>query len=425
MAASTMGPIALVVDTSFVISERELLENIRLRSKETGIVIVLPFALIKELDGLKRPLDDCVNSNQRDIRKAISWVYDQIANEEQKVRAQKYSEVFENTRLKGDESILDCCRYFREKKGIYTVLLSNDKNLCNLAIINEIPTVTGKKTMTADLVIATVLAHARQATPTAVDTKQHTETKSSVSFNGENDTTMNEFESSLMDRMDVDMDDIEVEEPELETSKERSIRTITRATDRADISSGGINPTLTITHLNQRPPESPTRHYAEGQTVGLEGSRHRSVSPQRRSLSPIKTMTTSQASKMNSISENIPPILPKFEPMSLPDLHSSMLSTIVQAMEDRLTQIYSKDLKYMYERPSTFRKLYEEVAKFWLPVFSDIVPLEREVRHQIQRNQHLTQNNRPNFVQAWSAFYLSIAKNPDCHLVEHWKTPLG
>lgn len=405
-----------------MISDRELLEDIRIRSKESGIVIVLPFALIKELDGLKRPLDDHITSNQRDIRKAIAWVYDHIANGDQDVRAQKYSEVFEDRKLRGDESILDCCRYFREKKKVYTVLLSNDKNLCNLAIINEIPTVTGKKTMTADLVIATVLAHAGKSALASDDTK-HVEVKSSVSVGAENDAPMNENDSSSMDRMDVDMDDIvEVEKPRpVAGRKIIPLRKTRVSTGTEANTNGGANSTLTITQVTRLPQESRTSRYPERSSVGLEGSRHRSP-PSKKSRS---AMDTGDVYKVNTISENVPPMQPKLQPMSILELYNSMLSEIVEATEQQLTQIYSKDLKYMYDRPKNFEKLYQELSKFWLPVFSSIVQRNGQLKRDLQKNRHLTPMNRPDFVQVWSKFYLSIAKNPDRRLVEHWKTPVS
>jgi hypothetical protein len=44
--------------------------------------------------------------------------------------------------LHGDESILDCFRYFREQQNEFTVLLSNDKNLCSKVLIHYVKTIS-------------------------------------------------------------------------------------------------------------------------------------------------------------------------------------------------------------------------------------------------------------------------------------------
>ncbi|KAG5354451.1 Transcriptional protein [Yarrowia sp. B02] len=156
----------LIIDTNFAISHLSLLKELSNLHAQYGHVLIVPWAVIKELDGLKNSGrieykhragavstgdDDMDLSLGQRARLSNAWIFDQLGARSQSLFGQKVSErLGEST--KGDDAILDCCRYFQHKADAFVVILSDDKNLCMKALIHEIMTVSYQEGMTADTI---------------------------------------------------------------------------------------------------------------------------------------------------------------------------------------------------------------------------------------------------------------------------------
>ena len=148
----------LVLDTNFLISNLSLIKNLQEVADTYGYIIVLPWVVIQELDGLKslrRKTSTTHDGIKVPIatlaRKATDWIYTALAQLDHRVVGQKLTEVCsaQTSSLHGDDGILDCCQYFLQEKQLLTVILSNDRNLCNKALIHDIKTVSYVKGLTA------------------------------------------------------------------------------------------------------------------------------------------------------------------------------------------------------------------------------------------------------------------------------------
>lgn len=148
--------IMMVIDTNFIISHLDIVDDLSKLYKKYHHRIVIPVTVIQELDGLKlshkRPKDVISDITVGHLaRWANDWIYRMLAARDSSVRAQKLRESIDKESTK-DDAILDCCLYFKERTGSMVVLLSNDKNLCMKALANEILTVSYTKGMTAKLI---------------------------------------------------------------------------------------------------------------------------------------------------------------------------------------------------------------------------------------------------------------------------------
>lgn len=159
----------LVLDTNFILSHLKLLHSIKQTAFKYHIRIIVPLAVMQELDGLKKSTKPIQESDQLEhlhtlsyktighlARWANDWIYGELADVNSVVKGQKMKQRLDRTAAK-DDSILDCCLYFKQN---YTrnlvVLLSNDKNLCLKALANEILTVSFKPGMTSELISQTI-----------------------------------------------------------------------------------------------------------------------------------------------------------------------------------------------------------------------------------------------------------------------------
>ncbi|KAG0638673.1 hypothetical protein HOY80DRAFT_887539 [Tuber brumale] len=137
----------LVIDTSFILAHLSLVNDLVLSYLEWGCVVVLPWATIQELDGLKRSnrgITDISSGNdggQVDIsmlaRAANRWAFQVLSKPEPGIWGQTREEVIDGTFNHGDMAILDCARFFYDQ-GYDTYLLTNDFNLSVNAIIYKI-----------------------------------------------------------------------------------------------------------------------------------------------------------------------------------------------------------------------------------------------------------------------------------------------
>ncbi|KAA8912652.1 hypothetical protein TRICI_003425 [Trichomonascus ciferrii] len=165
---------ALVLDTNFLISHLPLLDEVRELHPQYGHVIVVPWIVIQELDGLKESKRVSTYTTGKEkvqrssvshlARKATNWIYKQLAGNSTAVKGQKLTEI-NDLNLNGDDAILDCCRYFQKRRNALTVILSNDKNLCTKSLVHGVRTISFAKDVTARRIVETVRAEADGAVP--------------------------------------------------------------------------------------------------------------------------------------------------------------------------------------------------------------------------------------------------------------------
>lgn len=155
----------LVVDTNFILSHLTLLNDLELllHQKYMGAYqIVIPKQVVHELDGLKdaNKTIDSKHSISHLARSAIDWCYLHFHESIPTVAGQRLHERIDKNALK-DNAILDCCLYFQNVENggnNMVVLLSNDKNLCVKALVNNILTISYRSGMTAELIADNVVA---------------------------------------------------------------------------------------------------------------------------------------------------------------------------------------------------------------------------------------------------------------------------
>ncbi|EDO17444.1 hypothetical protein Kpol_1037p41 [Vanderwaltozyma polyspora DSM 70294] len=149
-----------VTDTNFIISHLSTLERLRQLAPNLHHQIIIPNTVIKELDGLKNSDreaswssngENYVHSIGMLARWANDWIYKNLANQDSGVMGQKLKQRIDPTCTK-DDAILDCCLFFKDEQNCFVILLSNDKNLCLKALTEEIPTVSYRQDMTAELI---------------------------------------------------------------------------------------------------------------------------------------------------------------------------------------------------------------------------------------------------------------------------------
>ncbi|KAK9471384.1 PIN domain-containing protein, partial [Dipodascopsis tothii] len=157
-----------IVDTNFVLSHLRILDEMVVYAAVYRHVVVFPWTVIKELDGLKnstrvnmvKEKDNNKTTPQvvgQLARRAGNWLFQLFARTDPGVRGQKKDEKLEEAKLSPDDSILDCCRFFRERTGVRTILLSNDRNLCVKALVYSILTVTYVPGLTAQYILNRIL----------------------------------------------------------------------------------------------------------------------------------------------------------------------------------------------------------------------------------------------------------------------------
>ncbi|KAA8911829.1 PIN domain-containing protein [Sphaerosporella brunnea] len=151
-ARSTVVKWVLVVDTSFILSHLQLVNSLVQAYFRWGNVVMLPWATIMELDGLKKSNSTIRHKNADGVEVAVSvgslarrannWSFETMKSQAKGLWGQMKEEVLDRTATKGDTAILDCCRYVKEIKGFPTAILSNDKNLCVKALVYGIKAVS-------------------------------------------------------------------------------------------------------------------------------------------------------------------------------------------------------------------------------------------------------------------------------------------
>lgn len=169
---------ALIVDTNFILTHLDMVDQLKDLAEKFNHIVVIPWIVIQELDNLKsssRKNTDCDDKNSLQTigflaRKATEWIYNILAVRDSRVIGQKINQRLDST-LEGDDSILDCCLYFQEEYLLLTVILSNDRNLCNKSLLHNIKTVTYRKELSATE-IAKVVSHEVPAWQEQVNNQQ-------------------------------------------------------------------------------------------------------------------------------------------------------------------------------------------------------------------------------------------------------------
>ncbi|CAN3373178.1 hypothetical protein DIURU_001169 [Diutina rugosa] len=155
-----VGASYLVVDTNVLISHLELVNQLVDLAPRANITIIIPVAVVNELDGLKS--GSRKQSTKISAQKAITWYFELFAANCPYIRGQKPQEVIDEF-TRNDDAILDCCLYIKKHHpNDLVVLMSNDKNLCAKALIEPVPTVTVVPEMTA-ISIAEMIYNERQS----------------------------------------------------------------------------------------------------------------------------------------------------------------------------------------------------------------------------------------------------------------------
>jgi hypothetical protein len=110
----------LVVDTSFILSHLHLVDNLVKAYTRWGNVVMLPWATIMELDGLKKSNSMIRHKDANGVettvsvgmlaRRANNWSFETMSKKAKGLWGQMKEEVRDRTAAKGDAAILDCCR---------------------------------------------------------------------------------------------------------------------------------------------------------------------------------------------------------------------------------------------------------------------------------------------------------------------------
>ncbi|KAG2195470.1 hypothetical protein INT46_003421 [Mucor plumbeus] len=136
-----------VLDTNFLLSKLGYLDTVLdLASENPGsLLVLLPWVVIRELDGLKQGNPDISAS----ARKAMRFIEMRLRDKIISLRGQKMNEVWnkdmlKNQNTKGDDRILDCCMYFQQIIQKKVTLLSNDRNLCIKVMVHDIDSISAE-----------------------------------------------------------------------------------------------------------------------------------------------------------------------------------------------------------------------------------------------------------------------------------------
>ncbi|KAL1914898.1 uncharacterized protein VTP21DRAFT_7814 [Calcarisporiella thermophila] len=159
----------VIIDTNFCLTHLGFLHGLVYRSAPSnGVVVIVPWIVIQELDGLKS------RSSKSQIReiaiRANDFLWKALGSkrDQSSLRGQKLNErlrEFGNKNKSNDDEILNCCRYFQQAvdHNIMVMLLSNDKNLCVKALVHGIETFSYfKNGLDPDTVVQTILHQSTQ-----------------------------------------------------------------------------------------------------------------------------------------------------------------------------------------------------------------------------------------------------------------------
>ncbi|KAI9306894.1 PIN domain-containing protein [Cunninghamella echinulata] len=143
----------IVLDTNFLISNLGFLQElITIAELRNDCLLIVPWVVIQELDGLKKSHSKQSTKGKQErvdelARKAMRFLEGLLVKQSPALRGQKTNEIYDNDNIKtyiGDDCILDCCLYFRYKLEKPVKLLSNDRNLCIKAMVHCIEAISSE-----------------------------------------------------------------------------------------------------------------------------------------------------------------------------------------------------------------------------------------------------------------------------------------
>ncbi|KAI7825889.1 PIN domain-containing protein [Kickxella alabastrina] len=124
----------VVIDTNYFLDNLPLIMSLATIALTRELVIVVPWIVIQELDGLKsckrmstrpnRPLQEVSTL----ARSANRYLDDALGRQGNALRCQRRSEYLRNETI-NDDKILDCCLYFIEKCKLPVAILTQDRSL--------------------------------------------------------------------------------------------------------------------------------------------------------------------------------------------------------------------------------------------------------------------------------------------------------
>ncbi|KAI8642919.1 PIN domain-containing protein [Parasitella parasitica] len=136
-----------ILDTNFLLSKLGYLDTILDLAEENpgSLLVLLPWVVIRELDGLKQGNPDI----SAGARKAMRFIEMRLREKTISLRGQKMNEVWsedmlKNEDIKGDDRILDCCLYFQQLTQKRVTLLSNDRNLCIKVMVHDVDSISAE-----------------------------------------------------------------------------------------------------------------------------------------------------------------------------------------------------------------------------------------------------------------------------------------
>ncbi|ODV79092.1 uncharacterized protein CANTADRAFT_52088 [Suhomyces tanzawaensis NRRL Y-17324] len=150
----------LIIDTNFILSHLNIVNELATLASKYRLKLVVPIAVMKELDGLKNSTKAANESDSRLSGRSIGhlarwandWIYAGLASKSTVIIGQKMNQRIDRATVQ-DEAILDCCLWYQQNySSNLVVLLSNDKNLCLKALTNNTLTVSYRPSMTGELI---------------------------------------------------------------------------------------------------------------------------------------------------------------------------------------------------------------------------------------------------------------------------------
>jgi rRNA-processing protein FCF1 len=183
-----------VIDTNVFLDDLPIIQGLSALAPSMRLKLIIPVQVIQELQGLAK--------SKGAAKRANRWLFYELAENTPHLVRQK---VLERTQqgLVGDASILDCCRYFHEHRNAFTVLLSNDKNLCCKALVHGVKTISIGSDLTAGRIAEVVCYYSSEKAEPYVD--NHT-------------AQIQIYEDHDMELMNVEMEDVRTVTKQLDLS---------------------------------------------------------------------------------------------------------------------------------------------------------------------------------------------------------------
>ncbi|KAJ2723588.1 hypothetical protein GGI07_002543 [Coemansia sp. Benny D115] len=130
-----------VIDTNYFITHLPLIKSLSQIALQHGLVLIVPWIVIQELDGLKlsKRAMSAFGQAPQDVsssaRAATRFLEEALGRAGHALRCQKRSEYIRSEEI-NDDQIIDCCLYFMENRGLPVAILSEDRSVNVKALAN-------------------------------------------------------------------------------------------------------------------------------------------------------------------------------------------------------------------------------------------------------------------------------------------------